>query len=48
MYRIGEAYFVMDGNHRVSVARDMGQEFIQAYVVEIKTLVPLGIDDDPN
>ena len=46
-YRIGEAYFVLDGNHRVSVAMDMGLEFIQAYVVEINTLVPLGIDDDP-
>jgi len=46
VYRVGEVYFVKDGNHRVSVAREMGHEYIQAYVVEINTLVPLSIDDD--
>jgi len=46
VYRVGEVYFVKDGNHRVSVAREMGHKYIQAYVVEINTLVPLGIDDD--
>jgi len=46
VYRVGEVYFVKDGNHRVSVAREMGHKYIQAYVVEINTLVPLSIDDD--
>ncbi len=35
LYKMGEIYFVRDGNHRVSVARERGQEFIDAYVVEI-------------
>ena len=25
LYKIGDVYFVVDGNHRVSVAREMGQ-----------------------
>jgi nucleotide-binding universal stress UspA family protein len=39
VYKIGEAYFVKDGNHRVSVAREIGAEHIQAYVTEIETTV---------
>ena len=30
VYKIGEWYFVRDGNHRVSVARSEGLEFIDA------------------
>ncbi len=41
LYKIGEAYFVKDGNHRVSVARERGQKFIDAYVIEIDTPVPI-------
>jgi nucleotide-binding universal stress UspA family protein len=48
VYKIGEAYFVLDGNHRVSVARQMGMSQIQAYVTEIKTRVPLSAEDDPD
>jgi hypothetical protein len=36
LYKIGEAYFVRDGNHRVSVARYHGVAAIDAEVVEIK------------
>jgi hypothetical protein len=36
LYKIGEAYFVVDGNHRVSVARYHGVISIDAEVVEIK------------
>ena len=36
LYKIGEAYFVVDGNHRVSVARYHGVAAIDAEVVEIK------------
>ena len=32
LYRLGNAYFVRDGNHRVSVAREQGREFIDAEV----------------
>jgi hypothetical protein len=33
--KVGEAYFVVDGHHRISVAREMGQEYIDAYVTEL-------------
>lgn len=46
VYQIGEAYFVEDGNHRVSVARQLGQNYIQAYVTEMKTRVPISSEDD--
>jgi nucleotide-binding universal stress UspA family protein len=48
VYQIGEAYFVRDGNHRVSVAREIGAQFIQAYVTEVRTRVPLSVDDEPD
>lgn len=41
LYQIGDAYFVLDGNHRVSIAKEMGMETIEAYVTEIKTKVPI-------
>ncbi len=37
LYKIGDAYFVRDGNHRVSVARAQGGEAIDAEVVELDT-----------
>lgn len=37
LYQIGDAYFVKDGNHRVSVARQLGNKTISAYVTEVKT-----------
>ena len=39
LYKIGEAYFVLDGNHRVSVARYHGVEWIDAYVTEFRPCV---------
>ena len=41
VYRIGDAYFVADGNHRVSVAKERGMAFIDARVVELETRLPL-------
>lgn len=35
LIKMGEVYFVRDGNHRVSVARERGQTYIDAYVIEI-------------
>ena len=46
VYQVGEAYFVKDGNHRVSVARQLGSSTISAFVTEVKTRVPLMADDD--
>ena len=37
LYEIGGAYFVRDGNHRVSVARAQGVEFIDAEVISLTT-----------
>jgi hypothetical protein len=37
VYRVGELHFVKDGHHRVSVAREMGFEVIEAYVTEVIT-----------
>jgi hypothetical protein len=39
VYRIGDVHFVRDGHHRVSVARALGRETIEAYVVEVVTRV---------
>ena len=36
VYKIGEFFFVIDGNHRVSVARERGQKFIDAHVIELE------------
>lgn len=48
VYQVGDAYFVQDGNHRVSISRDLGSKTITAYVTEIKTRVPLSAADDLN
>ncbi len=48
VYRIGQAYFVADGNHRVSVARRMGATHIEAYVTEVHSPVPLSPDTRPE
>jgi hypothetical protein len=41
LYKIGDAYFVKDGNHRVSVARQQGVEMIDAEVIELRSRVPV-------
>ena len=41
LYKIGDVYFVQDGNHRVSVARQRGVEMIDAEVIELRSRVPL-------
>ncbi len=48
LYKIGEVYFVVDGHHRVSVAREQGQEFIDAEVRECQTKVNLTPDIEPE
>ncbi len=44
LYRIGELHFVRDGHHRVSVARSLGREDIDAYVTEVQTRVGMAGD----
>ncbi len=45
LFKIGEVYFVRDGNHRVSVARANDLTHIEAYVTEVKSDVPLTVSD---
>lgn len=44
LYEMGGVYFVRDGNHRVSVARTRGQEYIDAEVTSLKSRIPLSED----
>ena len=39
VYRIGDAHFVRDGHHRVSVARALGIDELEAHVIEVLTRV---------
>lgn len=48
LYKVGDIYFVKDGNHRVSVARDRGVEFIDAEVIEGHVRVPLHSSMSPQ
>jgi len=48
LYRLGDAYFVLDGHHRISVARAIGASHIEAYVKEVQTRVRLAPDDRPE
>jgi hypothetical protein len=41
LYKVGNAYFVVDGHHRVSVVRALGAPSIEAHVTEFLTPVPL-------
>lgn len=44
LYKMGDIYFVRDGNHRISVARERGQMYVDAFVTEIDIPVPLTTD----
>src|SRR5258708_6545505 len=44
LYQVGDIYFVVDGHHRVSVAREQGQEYIDAEVRECRVKVPVKVD----
>lgn len=48
VYKVGEAYFVIDGNHRVSIARQVGMKTIEARVIEVQTNIPLTPDIQPD
>jgi hypothetical protein len=48
LYKVGDVYFVVDGHHRVSVARDKGQEFIDAEIRECATRVNITADIKPE
>ena len=48
VYKISDTYFVLDGHHRVSVAKQMGSKYIQANVLEVDSKVPLTPDVKPD
>lgn len=48
LYKVGQVYFVVDGHHRVSVARQQGQEFIEAEIRECSTKVNITPDLKPE
>src|SRR5215213_5150164 len=48
VYKVSEVYFVVDGNHRVSIARQEGWKTIEAHVIEIQTDIPLTPDVQPD
>lgn len=48
VYKVGETYFVIDGNHRVSIARQEGFKTIEARVIEVLTDIPLTPDVQPE
>ncbi len=48
LYKVGEVYFVVDGHHRVSVAREQGQEYIEAEVRECATKINITPDIKPE
>jgi hypothetical protein len=41
LLKVGDAYFVRDGNHRVSVARWLGIAALDADVAEVRAVVPI-------
>ncbi len=45
LLKVGDAYFVRDGNHRVSVARANDAKTIEAYVTEYFSPVEVSADD---
>jgi hypothetical protein len=48
LYKVGEVYFVVDGHHRVSVARQQGQLDIEAEVRECSSKVNISADIRPE
>jgi uncharacterized ParB-like nuclease family protein len=48
VYKVDDHYYVIDGHHRVSVARNLGRPMINARVINVKTRAPLETTDDPD
>jgi nucleotide-binding universal stress UspA family protein len=48
VFQVGDTYFVKDGHHRISVARQSGAKHIEAYVTPVRTRVPLDPSVQPK
>jgi hypothetical protein len=46
VYKVDDAYFIEDGHHRVAIARQRGDEFIDGEVTEVKSPVPITATTD--
>ena len=46
VYKLGDAYFIIDGHHRVAIARQRGMETIDAEVIELTARWHLPADAD--
>jgi uncharacterized ParB-like nuclease family protein len=46
VYKVDDRYYVIDGHHRVSVARSLDRPAINARVINVRTRAPLGPDVD--
>jgi hypothetical protein len=44
LIRLGDVYFVRDGHHRISVARALGQQEIDAFVTVWEVVPPLSLE----
>jgi len=47
VYKVDDSYYVIDGHHRVSVARNLGRPTINARVINVRTRAPLPPGTDP-
>ena len=47
VYKVDDRYYVIDGHHRVSVARSLDRPMINARVINVKTRAPVSPDTDP-
>lgn len=45
VYKVGDVYFVIDGHHRLSVARQLDVSRIEAHVIEFVSPIPLSVDN---
>jgi hypothetical protein len=36
LYLVGDDYYIIDGNHRISVMKSLGQEFVEAHVIKLE------------
>jgi len=46
VYRVDGAFFVVDGHHRVGIAKQRGVEYIDAEITDLESRDPLGPDVD--
>jgi len=46
VYQVGDVYFVIDGNHRASVARQLGMQTMEAEIIAFRLNVPMDEEAD--